>query len=384
MGLHVVVSDLNPLAPGFAIADDTIVASTYDVQATVAAAQNYHENIRAIDGVICIATDVPLTVASVADVLGLPGIPVSAARVVSEKMMMKDCFKAANIPIPDYAELLSFAELRDIVSSWGFPLVIKPVDNRGARGVLRLQPSIDLAWAFEYAHGYSPSGRVMVEKFLDGPQVSTESIVIDGNAYTPGFSDRNYELLETYAPHIIENGGDIPGILSDDDRQKIYVLVEEAAAAIGISNGVIKGDVVVHEDQPYIIEVAARLSGGYFCSHEIPLSTGVDFVGQAIKLALGKTINPEDLRPKFNQPVSQRYLFPKPGKVKSISGAEEVAAQANIDLCELRVKEGDIIGEIDNHPARAGVVIAYGDTAQEAQTAAESAVAMIQIQTEPV
>src|SRR5437588_8831418 len=74
MGLHVVVSDVNPSAPGFAWADDAVVADTYDVDATLAAATKYQQTTRPIDGVICTAADVPLTVASVASALGLPGI----------------------------------------------------------------------------------------------------------------------------------------------------------------------------------------------------------------------------------------------------------------------------------------------------------------------
>ena len=79
MGLHVVVSDINPKAPGFALADDCIIASTYDADETVAAAEKYDSSVRRIDGVICIAADVPLTVASVAFELGLTGIPVQSA-----------------------------------------------------------------------------------------------------------------------------------------------------------------------------------------------------------------------------------------------------------------------------------------------------------------
>ena len=64
MGLHVVVSDINPKAPGFDIADDSVIADTYGVEDTIAAALHYHKTIRPIDGVMCIASDVPLTAVS--------------------------------------------------------------------------------------------------------------------------------------------------------------------------------------------------------------------------------------------------------------------------------------------------------------------------------
>src|SRR4051794_40854651 len=107
MGLHVVVSDMNPSAPGFAVADDTVVADTYDAEATVAAAVAYQQSHRPIDGVMCMAADVPLTVASVAAALGLPGIPVSAARLAADKLAMKDAFARACVPIPWYRPITS-------------------------------------------------------------------------------------------------------------------------------------------------------------------------------------------------------------------------------------------------------------------------------------
>ena len=210
MGLRVVVSDMNPDAPGSAVADDHLLASTYDVQATVAAARAYHEQVRPLDGVMCIASDVPLTVASVAAALGLPGIPVESARLATDKLAMKQRFAADGVPIPWFSPVRSAAHLRELVAAQGLPLVIKPVDSRGSRGVLRLTPDVDLDWAYGVALGHSPTGRVMLERFLPGPQVSTESLVVDGVAYTPGFSDRNYEYLERYAPHIIEDGGQLP------------------------------------------------------------------------------------------------------------------------------------------------------------------------------
>ena len=161
------------------------------------------------------------------------------------------------------------------------PLIIKPVDSRGARGVLRLNRETDLQWAFDTALSYSPTNRVMIERYLDGPQISTEALVIDGQVYTLGVSDRNYEFLEKYSPHVIENGGCLPSNLPPKDLDKVICVFEKTAGALGIENGVIKGDMVLHGGEPFIIEVAARLSGGYFVL-EIPLNTGVDFVAAAI------------------------------------------------------------------------------------------------------
>ena len=379
MGLRVVASDANPEAPGFALADYILVASTYDVKATVAAATRYHQAVRPIDGVMCIASDVPLTVASVAAALGLPGIPVESARLATDKFAMKRRFAADGVPIPWFSAVESADHLKALVAAEGLPLVIKPVDSRGSRGVLRLQPETDLAWAYATAKGHSPTGRVMLERFLPGPQVSTESLVIDGIAYTPGFADRNYEYLDRYAPHIIENGGQLPSHLDDVTQQAVRYLVQQAAQSMGIRNGVVKGDIVVTDGKPYVIELAARLSGGYFCTHQIPLNTGVDLVGAVIRQALGETVDPADLQPRFNRPVAQRYFFPEPGVVSAVDGAEAFAEHPDVAYLELRVNPGDRIGPMDSHPARAGVVITTGETTQAAVELANHVVSSIRI-----
>jgi biotin carboxylase len=275
----------------------------------------------------------------------------------------------------------SAGALEEIVAAQKRTLVVKPPDSRGARGVIRLLPDMDAAAVFAESAAQSPTGRVMVEQYLSGPQLSTESLVVDGRVHTIGLSDRNYEYLDRFAPYFIENGGDLPSRLSDPCLEKTRRLLERVAPALGIVDGVIKGDIVIVDGEPHIIEVAARLSGGYFCSHEIPLNTGVDFVGIAIDLALGRTIEPARLVPRFNQGVAQRYLFAAPGTVAALEGVEEAGKLEGVVHVELRVAVGEEIGAVRNHPSRAGVIIAVGDSRQQAIERVERAVNCIHIHT---
>ena len=384
MGLHVVVSDVNPKAPGFAIADDCIIADTYGIEETVVAAMHYHKTTRPVDGVICIASDVPLTVASVANALGLPGISIETARLAADKLAMKQCFVERGIAVPWFSEVSSLKHLRRIISEHDLPLVLKPVDSRGARGVLRLTESIDLDWAYEHSVSFSPSGRVMVEEYLEGPQISTESAIINGRAFTPGFTDRNYEFLDRFAPYIIENGGHQPSILTTEQQNTVSRLAEQAALAMGISTGIAKGDMVLTKDGPKVIEIAARLSGGWFSTDQIPLATGVDLIGVAIKLALGEKVEEEDLIPQYQKGVAIRYFFPEPGRVKKIRNADKFDGVSWVHRLGFFVKPGDMIEPVTNHTKRAGFVITTGETRDEAVERAEQVVESIKIETVPV
>ncbi|MEI9930674.1 MAG: ATP-grasp domain-containing protein [Rhizomicrobium sp.] len=289
------------------------------------------------------AADAPITVATVTTRLGLPGISLATAELACDKLTMKRRFSERGVPVPWFAEICTVQELQRVAIERGRNLVIKPVDSRGSRGVQRIAQIQDLAKAYALARSHSPTERVMVEEYLDGPQVSTESIVMEGRCYTPGFSDRNYEYLDTFAPFFIENGGDLPSHLPPDIQTKVRDVVSKAAEALGVTDGTVKGDIVVHNGEPYVIELAARLSGGFFCTREIPLNTGVDFIGCAIKVALGESVSPEELKPKTSAAVIQRYAFPKPGRVVSVSGAEEAMKITGITDVIITAKPGDVI-----------------------------------------
>ncbi len=381
MGLHVVVSDIDHNAPGFTFAHDRLIADVYGPEETLAAAEHYHRERRPLSGVICVAADAPVTAALVAEYLNLPGISVATAKLACDKVAMKRRFRQAGVPVPWFAEITSAAELHSVIAKRGTDLVIKPVDSRGSRGVQRLARVADLDEAFALAQHHSPAARVMVEDYLDGPQVSTESIVSNGRCYTPGFSDRNYEFLEAHAPFFIENGGDLPSHLAGETQDRVKDIVARAASALGVSDGTVKGDIVVHRGEPYVIELAARLSGGFFCTREIPLNTGVDFIGCAIRVALGERISADELEPKHQQAVIQRYAFPKPGRVVKVRGADAARCLPGIEDVIVTARPGDIIPPAGDKRPSAAMVLATGRSRAEALAAALAGLSAIEIET---
>ncbi len=382
MGLNVVCSDINPEAPGFAIADSALIADVYGPADTAAAAERFHNKIRKIDGVICVAADAPLTVAAVNERLGLSGLTRKSAELATDKLAMKVRFAECGVPVPWFSAVATPQELMRIVAERGPDLVIKPVDSRGSRGVQRLSLVKDLAKAFQFARAYSPTQRVMVEAYLPGPQISTESVVVDGVCYTSGFSDRNYEYLDKYAPYFIENGGDMPTALSADIYERVLDVQADAAVALGVTRGTVKGDIVVHDGQVYVIELAARLSGGFFCTQEIPLNTGVDFIGCAIRVALGENPAPDEMTPKYQKFITQRYIFPDPGTVVATSGGEEAWNVPGVLEVNITAKKGDVIPPAGDKRPSGAMVIATGASREAARANAATALSRIRVVTQ--
>jgi biotin carboxylase len=380
LGHYVVVCDRDVEAPGFAFADSCIIADVYSADETAAAAERFSRKVRRIDGAICVAADAPLTVATVAQRLSLPGISLESARLASDKLAMKERLLAAGVPIPWFSPVSTPQALARMAIERGPDLVIKPADSRGRSGAQRIAQVKDLDKAFALAREHSPTDRVMVEQYLDGPQVSTESIVVKGACHTACLSDRNYEYLERFAPFFVDNGGDLPSALPPETQAKVKDVMARAAAALGIVDGTVKGDIVVHRGEPHVIDLAARLSGGFFCTREIPLTSGVDFIGAAIKLALGEEVSPDELTPKQFIPVIQRYAFPEPGRVMRVTGAEKARAVPGIAEVIVTAKPGDVIPPAGAKRPSAAMVLATGASRDAALAAANEALSCLRIE----
>lgn len=379
MGLKLIVVDGNPSAPGFELADKKLVISTYDADEIANQAETLVCAGTRIDGVIAMCADVPLSVSSVALRLKLPGLSLNAAQWLSDKLLMKARLQAKGIPIPRFRAASSVEDLKSAATEWGFPLVVKPVDSRGARGVQYIDAISQFPQALACAQAESPTGRAMVEEYLTGLQVSTETLVSDNKCYTLGFADRNYEWLERTKPFMIENGGDAPSALPTAHQNDIIQVAEQAALALGIHVGVAKGDMVMTPSGAKVIEMAGRLSGGYFSTTQIPLATGINFIEKAIKLALGETLSADEVTPRQHKAVAIRYLDLPVGTVQSITGIEAAKHAPGVHMLSIAIAPGSQIQPLENHTQRSGFVITSAATKADAISAAYNALNLIKV-----
>ncbi|ABB37219.1 Phosphoribosylglycinamide synthetase, ATP-grasp (A) domain-containing protein [Oleidesulfovibrio alaskensis G20] len=387
-GYEVAATDMNPQAPGLRKATYAGIADTRSPQQTVAFALSLHDR-RPLNGVMTIASESAVTVAAVAEALGLPGTGTAAAMKATNKVLRQEAFAAAGVPAPLYARAQNAAQACAAAQRLGWPVVVKPADSAGARGVRKVPHPDAMDDAVAEIRRISQRPEFLVEEFLTGTEHSIEGIVLDGRIHWTGFSDRNYDRKELYPPYFLEDGDTLPTILAPQTLAAVHRAADMAVRALGITCGPVKGDILVDAAGPRVLEMAARLSGDYFCSETVPLHNGVRLLDMVMDQALGLPVDSARLIPDRCNGVALRYVWPRPGRVTAVTGLEEARSMPGVYAVRFEphwqnLTTGTVISPATCMGERVASVMATGDTRQQAVSRAEAAVRCIRIETEPV
>ncbi len=368
MGLQVAVVDFNPQAIGISYADKYYNASTMDEDAVLAAAEDYKP-----DGIMTLATDMPMRgVAKASDRLHLHSINYKTAVKATDKYDMIRAFKEHNVPSPWYFVAHTLEEIKAHETEVTFPCIIKPTDNAGSHGVAKVYSFQELLDNYEYAHSCSRHGKVIVEEYLDGPEVSVEVMVVNGKVNILQITDK----ITTGAPHFVEMGHTQPSRLLDDTQAAIRQVASAACEAIGIDKGPAHVEMKVTKQGPKMIELGARMGGDNITTHLVPLSTGIDMVGSTIKVALGEE---PDIKPTLHCGSAIRYFEVPSGIIKAIENVEKAKAVLGVKQITFTKKVGDESTPIQCSNDRIGFVIAQGSTAEDAARICEEAMSNVKI-----
>lgn len=368
LGLHVAVVDFNPQAVGIPYADEYYNASTMDEDAVLAAAEAYKP-----DGIMTLATDMPMRgVAKTSEKLHLHSISYETAVKATDKFDMIKAFKEHDVPSPWFFVVDSLDELKLHKEDVTFPCIIKPTDNAGSHGVAKVYSFQELLDNYDYSHSCSRRGKVIVEEYLDGPEVSVEVMVVNGEVNILQITDK----ITTEAPHFVEMGHTQPSRLPDEIQTAIRNVTIAACTAIGIDKGSAHVEMKVTKRGPVMIELGARMGGDNITTHLVPLSTGVDMVGATIKVALGE--NP-DIKPTLHCGSAIRYFEVPFGTIKAIENVEEAQRVPGVKQITFTKNVGEESTPIHCSNDRIGFVIAQGATAEDAVKACEEAMQVIKV-----
>ena len=378
-GLRLSVLDGDRDALGRGHADHFANVSTRDVKAAVAFASDLNDQFK-IHGVMTMASESAVTVAAIAQELALPGVSVEAALRATHKGLRHEAFQHAGVPSPRFMRVKNLVQAQEALESLGVPVVVKPVDGAGSRGVQKINTGTELPAAVAEIFAISKVREILIEEFLIGSEHSIEGLVVAGAVRWTGFSDRNYALKEVAFPYFVEDGDTMPSLLTPSAKSAVEQAATNAVKALGIKWGPVKGDILVNESGPKVIEMAARLSGDFFCDVTSPLHNGIELVPAVMDMCLGLPLAGEALSPKFSRGVALRGLWGRNGVVADIEGIDELYQFPGVSLARLEPKwQRESLPKRATRRDRLAVVVTTADTRDEATYRAKVAINSLRI-----
>lgn len=306
--LRVITLDYLPDNVGHALASASVNCSTVDQEGVLRAACDLR-----VDGILTFASDVATpTLAYVTQRLGLPGPSPETVKA----MVIKDCFRehqrrlglrGCAFVAGDSPALVEVA-LGDL--QW--PVVVKPVDVSGSRGIRVLDTRAEgpLLKAFEHAREQSRSGRVCIEEWVAGEDVSGDFFLAGGRVVAG-------MITQKFTDGTVPVGHVLPSPLPSAQQKAVRREIERTCASLGYTEGPLDCDLRVAGDTTTVIEISPRL-GGNGIPQLIARCSGTDLIDMAISYALGESVAPA-LAALARQCASLVFGSPRAGILRSIA-----------------------------------------------------------------
>ena len=302
-------------------------------------------------GVISIGSDLAIkTVNYIANQLGLIANSIDSTEISTDKYKMRKVLHACGLPCPKF--ILAEEEFQTTVANMLYPLIVKPVDRSGSRGVSLVHEPVLLNTAIERAKAQSFNEQAIIEEFISGQEYSMEMITFKGKHHFLAITEK----FTTGAPNFIEKMHLQPGRIDEKRLHEAIRIMKKALDALGVEYGATHSEFKVDENGVVnIIEIGARMGGDYIGSQMVPLSTGYDYLRMVIDIAVG---NEPQLEPKAHakNAVLVRFIFSR-DDLKLFDSIQRSSPAEIYSYGEMR----DIIGTITQSSERFGYFILWCD-----------------------
>lgn len=233
-------------------------------------------------------TELTIPVAAyISQELGLTGIDYDIAVNLTNKFWVREHLKGCKVVRQPQFRLISAGEYKEAVDSWNvFPAITKPTSEGGKRGVSVVNSRDELMKAMEFASCFDKNGRgVLIEEYLaEGREYSVETISFNGTHQVIQITQK----ISSGPPHCVELGHQQPAALSSIIREKVIKAVNEILTSVSYSNGPSHTEIKIVDNEIYLIELNSRIGGDLIASTLTHLSTGYDFIAEAIKVYMGE------------------------------------------------------------------------------------------------
>lgn len=347
-GLFTVGIDPCPEAVCRDEADAFELVDGQDYEGTLAVAEKYGAS-----AVVTAATDKPLVMmARVAEALGLNCFSVETARNTTDKFLMKQVFEREGIPCARGRTVRRAEETAGL----HFPLILKPRDNSGSRGVLRCDSPEEVEAALRNAFAFSRKDSVLAEEYIEGREYSIEGLHFNGRHEVIQFTEKT----TTPFPYNVELQHLQPARLDEGLKAQIRTLIDRLGRSLRLTCCASHTELKINRRGCFIIETSPRLGGDRITSLLTPLSTGIDIEAQLLRIVLGE---PADIGTgRVEKAAGIRYFSFPEGRVTAIDPElREAASWPGVAAFRLGLQAGDRIGRITHSLDR------YGELAVRAE-----------------
>ena len=352
MGLYVITCDYCPDNPGHKFADEYYNVSTTDLDAVLELAKRLN-----IDGIVAYASDPAApTAAYVSEKLGLPGNPYQSVKLLTEKDLFRKFLKEHGLNCPKAQGFTNYEDALASINEFHFPVMVKPVDSSGSKGVVKIYGVDELKDAVDEALSYSRGKRFIIEEFIvkKGYQVSGDGFSVDGKLVFTSYGNELYSGKGTR--EYVALGEFWPSLLTEEQKNKVDEELQRLITALGMKTCAYNIEVILDEnDTVYVLELGPR-NGGSYIPQLIKYATGVDLVDYTIWGALGMDCS--SLQMKETKGVFSNYMIYSitSGKFKGLWFDEQFKKNNLLDVyCTYH--EGDKVTAYQNTTHSLGTIL---------------------------
>ncbi|WBB50441.1 ATP-grasp domain-containing protein [Verrucosispora sp. WMMA2044] len=360
-------------------ADNVLTAETNDPAMLLPQVQRLHEVLR-FDGVVTSCDYYLGAVARLAAHLGLPGARPEAVEHACRKDLARHRMRVAGLPGPAFAVAEDWPAAQAAARALGFPLVVKPVDLCAGMLVRLVTDPTELREAFDAldafpvnARGQRRAPQVLLEEVLVGPEVSVETVTVDGATTVLGVTDKSL----AGEPWFVETGHMFPAALDAATVAAVCDMAVAALAAVGFDRGVAHTELRLTAAGPRVVEINPRPAGNQI-TELVRRGTGVDLPMVYTQLALGEQPDVTVVDTGVRSAAISFLLPPRAGIVAGIDGDATLAGAP--DVVDWAVKPaGHRTGDAVSNNTYLGHVMTVDTTGLGARARAEELVAGLRV-----
>jgi biotin carboxylase len=360
-GYYLVGVDRDPNAPASPLAHEFYAVDVTDVAAVVNLASEF-----TVDAVMPLNEFGMHAHAAAVEALGLLGNIPESANCAVDKELMRQRWAEWNLPQPRFAAFSSdgtfnLEEVRKAAVYVGFPCVIKPADSGGSgRGVLILNGLEDLTEGVDFARLFARNGRLLLESFIEGTEMTVEGLVLDGQHTILAASDKEKPPLRTRVAMSLNYPANFDKVV----MKRVHELVHKAVNCLGLTHSATHTELIVTpKGEPILVEIGARGGGGHVFSDIVELVSGVDMPCALAEILCGGR---PDLKHLDQYGACYRFFNPQPGVLREVRGMEAASNLPGVVDIGMFKRPGDRVGSLSNSLERAGFVITRGRNRGEA------------------